>query len=162
MNSGNQPFTVRSTPEEWASIMELAVREVFELMLGVKVTTPQEEAAPAVEITSMVGFGGQWCGVLSVRCSRETAVRMAAKMLGVALANDSQDVQDAFGELCNMIAGNFKNKIAGMSASCVLSVPTVVSGDDYSVYSLGDSDVLEVPLLFEGMPFITRLDIHSA
>jgi len=35
-----------------------------------------------------------------------------------------------------MVAGNFKNKISGLSEACVLSAPTVVVGGDYRVHSL--------------------------
>jgi chemotaxis protein CheX len=70
-------------------------------------------------------------------------------------------VKDAFGEVGNMIAGNFKNKISGMGDSCMLSVPTVITGTDYSVHSLADSDGVEVRQLFEGSPFLVMLEIHS-
>jgi len=43
----------------------------------------------------------------------------------------------------------------------MLSVPTVVTGEDYSLYSLTDSAAVEVRLLFEGMPLIISLQLHS-
>ena len=35
------------------------------------------------------------------------------------------------GELRNMIAGNFKLKVTSLADHCMLSVPTVITGDDY-------------------------------
>ncbi len=63
---------------------------------------------------------------------------MAFKMLGAETDKNSQEVRDAFGEICNMVAGNFKNKISGLGEGCMLSVPTVVTGNDYSLHSLTD------------------------
>jgi chemotaxis protein CheX len=86
---------------------------------------------------------------------------MTSKMLGVALDKVGPDVSDALGEVCNMVAGNFKNKIAGLAESCMLSPPTVITGSDYSLHSLADSPGIEVSLLFEGMPIVISLQIHS-
>jgi chemotaxis protein CheX len=70
-------------------------------------------------------------------------------------------VWDAIGEVCNMIAGNFKNKLSGMGSGCMLSVPTVITGGDYTFHSLADDGSLEVRLLFEGAPIQVALEIHS-
>jgi CheY-specific phosphatase CheX len=60
-----------------------------------------------------------------------------------------------------MVAGNFKNKIAGLAEGCMLSPPTVVTGSDYSLHSLAESPGLEISLLFERMPIVISLEIHS-
>jgi chemotaxis protein CheX len=106
-------------------------------------------------------MAGQLCGVLSVRCDGKAAALMTSKMLGVALDKVGPDVSDALGEVCNMVAGNFKNKIAGLAEGCMLSPPTVITGSDYSMHSLADSPGIEVSLLFEGMPIAISLMIHS-
>ena len=82
-------------------------------------------------------------------------------MLGVELDKVSSEISDALGEVCNMVAGNFKNKISGLSEGCMLSVPTVITGTDYSLYSPADSPGLEVRLLFEGKPIIISLQIRG-
>jgi len=139
----------------------LATREVFEMMLGCKLAQPEIAVDGSFDITAMVGLAGQMCGVLTVRCAAKSATHMASKILGMAPAEGSQDVLDALGEICNMVAGNFKNKVAGMGDGCMLSVPTVITGNDYSLHSLADSGALEVRLLFESMPIAITLQIHS-
>jgi CheY-specific phosphatase CheX len=66
---------------------------------------------------------------------------------------------DAIGEVANMVAGNFKNKLTGMGDKCMLSVPTVISGEDYNFHSSADSTQLEVSFLFEGAPLLIALEI---
>jgi chemotaxis protein CheX len=100
-------------------------------------------------------------GVLTMRCAAKSATLMASKMLDMEPAEDSHDVLDALGEICNMVAGNFKNKVAGMGDGCMLSVPTVITGNSYSLHSLADSGALEVRLLFESEPIAITLQIHS-
>jgi chemotaxis protein CheX len=154
--AGNQ-----STRENWPALLEVAAREVFELMLGCRLTPAETLPDSPMDITSMVGLAGQLCGVLSVRCSKESSTIMASKMLGIEPSKVGAEMGDAFGEICNMVAGNFKNKISGLGDGCMLSVPTVIMGNDYSLHSLSDAAAIELRLLFENMPVQITLQIHS-
>ena len=71
------------------------------------------------------------------------------------------EIWDALGEICNMVAGNFKNKIPGMGDGCMLSVPTVITGGDYNCHSFGYSSMIRVNFLFEGSRVVAALEIHS-
>jgi chemotaxis protein CheX len=146
--------------EEWIPLLDMAVREVFELMLGSQLTIPATTDDDKYDTTAMVGLAGQLCGVLSVRCSRKAAALMTSKMLGVELDKVDPEIADALGEVSNMVAGNFKNKITDLAEGCMLSPPTVVTGTDYSLHSMTDSPGLEVRLLFEDMPVVIALEIH--
>jgi chemotaxis protein CheX len=139
----------------------MATREVFELMLGCQLTIPAAAEEPIPEVTAMVGLAGQLCGVLSVRCDGKAAALMTSKMLGVELDKVGPEISDAIGEVCNMVAGNFKNKIAGLAEGCLLSPPTVITGSNYSLHCLAESPGLELRLLFERMPIVISLEIHS-
>jgi chemotaxis protein CheX len=159
MRSLGELLAADSSREAWLPMLEVATREVFELMLGCQlgVSSP-EEVIP--DVTAMVGMAGQLCGVLSVRCSGKAAALMTSKMLGVELDKVGPEMSDALGEVCNMVAGNFKNKIAGLAEGCMLSPPTVITGSDYSLHSLADSP-LEVRFLFEGIPIVISLQVHT-
>jgi chemotaxis protein CheX len=86
---------------------------------------------------------------------------MACKMLGLGPNEVDQHMWDAVGEVCNMVAGNFKNKLVGLSEHCMLSVPTVITGADYCLHSLADGGSLEVVLIFEGEPIVVALELHT-
>ncbi|HTP44294.1 MAG TPA: chemotaxis protein CheX [Candidatus Acidoferrum sp.] len=159
MKSANDFLAVSNEHSDWIPLLELSAREVFELMLGCHLKPLQAVPETNLDITAMVGLAGQLCGVLSIRSSKDAAGLMAFKMLGAAADNDSQEVRDAFGEICNMVAGNFKNKVSGMAEGCMLSVPTVVTGNDYSLHSLADSPPLEVNLQFENHDLVISLEI---
>jgi len=159
MKSANDFLAVSNEHSDWIPLLELSAREVFELMLGCHLKPLQPVPETGLDITAMVGLAGQLCGVLSVRSSRESAALMACKMLGAEADKESQEVRDAFGEICNMVAGNFKNKVSGLGEGCMLSVPTVVTGNDYSLHSLTDSPPLEVSLQFENHALVISLEI---
>jgi chemotaxis protein CheX len=162
MKSANEMLAVSDSHENWLPLIEMSAREVFELMLASKLSL----AAPGggkvpMNVTAMVGLAGQLCGVLSVRCDGKAAALMTSKMLGVDLDKVGPEVSDALGEICNMVAGNFKNKISGLAEGCMLSPPTVITGSDYDLHSMGNSPALEINLIFENMPIEVTLQIHS-
>ena len=145
----------------WIPLLEMATREVFELMLSCHLAPVPSMDESSLNVTSMVGLAGKLCGVITVRCNEKTAVLMASKMLGLPTEKVGKDFPDALGEVCNMVAGNFKNKIAGLSDGCMLSPPSVITGSDYSLHSLADSPALQIRVLFENLPIIVTLQVHS-
>jgi chemotaxis protein CheX len=157
----NDVITTDTRRREWTPLLESAAREVFELMLGCPLTAPATEERASLDTTAMVGLAGKLCGVMSLRCDSASAALMACKMLGIPPDKVGPDISDALGEVCNMVAGNFKNKISGLSEGCMLSVPTVITGSDYSLYSQADLPALEVSFLFEGAPITISLQIRS-
>lgn len=147
--------------ECWLPTLQLAMQEVFQLMLGSHLDTPAELPGDEnLDITSMVGLAGQLCGILSVRCSAKSASHMASLMLGIDPEKAGPEMWDAVGEICNMVAGNFKNKVTGLGDGCMLSVPTVITGGDYNVHSMVNDDICAV-FLFEGEPVVLTLEVHS-
>jgi len=149
--------------EYWVPLLGLAAQEVFASMLASQVVSSPEPIAEAepLNITAMVGLAGHLCGILTVKSSEKAATLMCSKMLGIEASQAGPQMYDAVGEVCNMIAGNFKNKIAGMNDATMLSVPTVIIGDSYSLHSLTDSGRIGINLLFEGLPLIVSLEVHS-
>ena len=156
-------LAANGTHENWISLIEISAKEVFELMLSSQLTSPECHTPSLLPlgVTAMVGLAGQLCGLISVRCNEKAAALMTSKMLGVPFDKVGPEVSDALGEICNMVAGNFKNKIAGLGDGCMLSPPTVIAGSDYDLHSPAESPGLEVKLLFEGLPIVITLQINS-
>jgi chemotaxis protein CheX len=161
MRPASEMLAAGQRHENWTPLLELSVREVFELMVGCQLSEWSPEHDATLDLTAMVGLAGQMCGLLSLRCDKKSAVLMASKMLGLEPDDVGQEMADALGEVCNMIAGNFKNKISGMGNGCMLSVPTVITGTDYNLYSNADSPGVEVRMLFENTPVVISLQLRD-
>lgn len=143
-------------------MLECAALEVFELMAGVRLTVdPAPCETQHGEETAMVGMAGALCGMMTLRCSRALSVRLASCMLGGDGASSASTARDALGELCNMIAGNFKGKISQLADQCMLSVPTVITGENYSLSTVDPSDGITITLLLGGEPIWISLIIQG-
>ena len=148
----------------WLPLLALSVREVFETMLATKVV-PVFEASQKVQLdwTAMVGLTGQLRGIVTFSCAGKTAIAVASKMLGTTVKETDDRAGDALGEICNMIAGNFKHKISELTDDCALSPPTVVIGRDYRLYrrSAGAESSFQVTFAFDGVPVHVCLDVRK-
>lgn len=161
MAKSTSQATVHFDPS-WKTIMECAAVEVFELMAGVRLElNPTSKEEPRGEQTAMVGMAGALCGMTTLRCSQVSAGKLASLMLGGDAASNPSTARDALGELCNMIAGNFKSKISNLADHCMLSVPTVITGEDYSLDTAEPTEGVTVALTYEGEPIWVALLIHA-
>lgn len=100
-------------------------------------------------VSASIQISGVWEGAIAVHCPVRLARRIAATMFGGEIEDDL--VQDALGEVANIIAGNVKRLLPG---PCGLSLPTVVEGRDYVVRIPTLSAVVAgASLECEGIPF---------
>lgn len=144
----------------WKTILEVAAIEVFQLMAGARlVPNPASSREPHGEKTAMVGLAGALRGMATIRCSNQTATKLASLMLESSGASN-QATSDALGELCNMVAGDFKSKISTLADHCMLSVPTVISGEDYFMQHSESTETFQVALTYEGDPIWVSIIIH--
>lgn len=116
--STDTSLTTRSHQENWLPVLELAIEEVFQIMLGQRVTpaAPSDAHDPS-GFTAMVGIAGALCGILTISCSKKAARDVAICMIGPEIADSEEQVSDALGEVCNMIAGNFESGSAQMKSA---------------------------------------------
>ncbi len=136
-------FAIRSKQENWLPVLDLAVEEVFAIMLNCKVKpAPQSGDKPNGEFTAMVGLAGALCGILTVCCDRKTAGQVAKSMLGEE-AKSEAEVADALGEICNMIAGNFESgsaRIKAASQAAFDRIANLLRPRDYRLRIEGHTD----------------------
>ncbi|MGA2961619.1 MAG: chemotaxis protein CheX [Candidatus Korobacteraceae bacterium] len=133
------------------------VQDVFEMMVGTTLTRCPEPQPIAAQFTAMIGIAGPLCGLLSIHCSKQAALLIASRMLGVPLEEAGPQAWDAMGEVCNMVAGSFKAKLGEVGESSMLSVPSVVSGRDYRLRPMISGIVTELRLQFDDEPIWFRL-----
>jgi len=121
-------------------LADATVTEVFKLMFGfdiriVDLLNLGASACALDERTAIVGFSGSMRGWCQIRITTSAAQSIASAMLGGMPVDEHDDsINDALGELCNMLAGGWKNGVPGLSSECALSPPTVISGRDYKVH----------------------------
>ena len=141
--STDTSLATRSHEENWQPVLELAVEEVFEIMLGCRVKpVSATDNPPNRDFTAMVGLAGALGGIITVCCSAKTASCLAKAMLGAA-AESEGEVADALGEICNMVSGNFESGSAKMKSTSQAAFDRIASmlrAGDYRLRIEGHTD----------------------
>lgn len=149
-----------------------ALSSVFETMLGsdvefrgaadysgVKAPLPDlggEEMS--MIFVGSVGFVGSVNGVVYLYMKSQFAEAAARKI--TALEGDDLDfeiVSDVCGELTNVFVGGFKNALADRDYNSVLTIPTVLSGDELYISTLGVVKHLRHNFVSEGDEIVADL-----
>jgi chemotaxis protein CheX len=146
---------------QWRTVLGDSAMEVFATMVGPGITSTAEgSTSGTTNVTGIVGIAGAVRAILTLRCSAQSAIKIASQMLMVPLEEAAAQQCDAIGEICNMVAGQFKAKI-GFEDKCMLSVPTVIRGSDYRLHSVPNSERLDITLLYEQEPILFALEIRK-
>ena len=80
-------------------------------------------------------------------------------MLGMECEEVGDDLNDAIGEIANMLGGGVKQVLSKGGLDVKLSIPTVISGEDYTVNSLSDIDCVVIPFVIENEKFLVGLTL---
>jgi chemotaxis protein CheX len=145
-----------------ASIAEIA-KGVFSTMVMMELTEEPPLAEPVVSfhdtVTSMVGLAGTYSGVLAIHCPKPLALKVTSNMLGMDVMEMDDDVNDAMGEIANMIGGDVKHIFSPKGADINLSIPTVIYGSDYVLESMSSAESMVMPFQCEGERFLLSFKI---
>jgi chemotaxis protein CheX len=112
-----------------------SVVEIFSTMLMLDVAScgePEADSTPLVDsITGIVGLAGTHKGCLAIHLPNKVAMTITSNFLGMDVEEINADVEDAVGELANMLGGNVKSILSEKGRDIELSLPTTVSGHEY-------------------------------
>ncbi|HOJ33965.1 MAG TPA: chemotaxis protein CheX [Candidatus Hydrogenedentes bacterium] len=98
------------------------------------------------EVLALIGISGAVRGSLAITMPAETAIAIAGKLLGTQLSGFDETVSDCLGEAVNIIAGGAKAKLSELlNTTLDLTLPTVIRGGSYEMYSPSRVKWLEVP-----------------
>ncbi|WP_297056330.1 chemotaxis protein CheX [Thermosulfurimonas sp.] len=134
-----------------------ALKESVEEVIGVYTGTPpvlknystRQNEFPLGEITAIAGLTGEKVsGAFVVSFSKEALFKILEALFGSAPTEVTDEVEDAAGEMANMICGAFRRRFEQQGISLSASTPSIVTGKDYRLHTLCKSDhlVLEFEL----------------
>lgn len=103
------------------------VAQVWQSVLGVPARRAEHAFSLDDALTASVGLHGRWNGAVTLTCPPAAATAVARAMLDVAVHDSlsEQDVEDALGEVANVVGGNVKALLTGADR---LGLPRVSTG----------------------------------
>jgi chemotaxis protein CheX len=137
------------------------VGEIFSTMVGIEDVQISHEVEAVTHftnsVTAMVGLAGTCNGMVCLHTSQTLALIFTAQMLGMDESEVGDDVNDALGEIANMIGGSFKHHLSNGGDDIKLSTPSVVTGTTYSFSSGRPGDTLTLLFNAKGEEFMVSV-----
>jgi chemotaxis protein CheX len=122
-----------------------AVGDVFKTMMGRAIALDPAEAgadeagASAPQVIGTVGFIGDINGLVYLYLTEDFANQCTAQILGMNAfelkTKGDEVVNDAIGELTNMVVGSFKNALCDAGYPCKLTIPSILRGRNFCIQS---------------------------
>ncbi|CCG05734.1 chemotaxis protein CheX [Blastococcus saxobsidens] len=130
-----------------ATVLSIAEETWVALVGEDEVLVPIPGAAPVDIVSSWVDVVGPWTGSVVLTTGRGTAEELSRALLREAVPEvlEHEDVEDAFGEIANVVGGNVKAALPGPSG---LSLPQVGSAPVVR----NPVDVCRVDVVWRGEP----------
>ncbi|MGA2751168.1 MAG: chemotaxis protein CheX [Verrucomicrobiota bacterium] len=124
-----------------------AIVKTFQTMLSIKLESADVHKVPPFGselLLGAIGFRGKAEGSVYLRLSLDSGKVIAARIFGLQPSDSvaSNEIDDAVGEVLNIIAGNFKSNLCDAGLDCRLETPQVTRTRQFSVPK-GPRDGLE-------------------
>lgn len=139
-------MTTQSIPiEEVCDWLNTSVTDVFSTMFSSEAhVAPPLDSHGTTEplVIGSVGFVGKMNGVVYLGVTAAFARTLTSRMLGMPEAEIEGDemVNDVIGELSNMIVGSVKSRLCDRGAPCVLTIPSILRGQNFEVQPIKPSE----------------------
>jgi chemotaxis protein CheX len=134
-----------------------ATKDVLAAMASLDVVagTPyiKKDKTARGDVSAVIGITGDKHGTFSISFDRKTAVHIVKQMLGDAIEDILQDVQDAMGEITNMISGQARVGLADMGLKLQGSTPSVIMGDNHTIAHMTSAMAVAIPFSCEAGNF---------
>ncbi|RPH41520.1 MAG: chemotaxis protein CheX [Desulfobulbaceae bacterium] len=143
-----------------------STQEIFSSMVMMEVTALDESVTEGSvhtqSITGLIGLAGTYKGVLAIHMPNEVAMAVTSSFLGMDVEEINADVEDAIGELANMLGGNVKTILSESGRDINLSLPSTISGKEYN-FQLASEAAERTVICFESQPgrFHVELQLES-
>ena len=93
----------------------------------------EKNAATECDVSGVIGLTGEARGAVVISMKQELAVKLTAKLTGSKKSTpNAETIDDALGEIINIIAGNAKKELEE-SLRLVISLPTIIKGKGHSI-----------------------------
>ena len=142
-----------------------STQEIFSSMIMLDVTPGEpyrrKNSKLSHCVSGIIGLAGNTKGLLAIHLPYTAALAITGAFLGMDVEEIDDDVRDAIGELANMLGGNVKAALDPKGTEIQLSMPSCISGDEYSIDCDADAEEITVPFELNGETFLVELQLSK-
>jgi chemotaxis protein CheX len=113
------------------------------------------------DVTGVIGLTGEASGTISVSFTEKCILTVVSRMFGEEVSSLNREIQDAVGEIANMISGHSRQRLESMGKSLRAAIPTVIMGKDHSISHITTFPVMAIPFSTDYGDFTVEICIED-
>lgn len=141
-----------------------AVKSVISTMAMIQVTagTPfiKRDSTAQGDVTGIIGMSGERNGTISVTFTENCVLKIVSNMLGEEITEMGQDIQDAVGEITNMISGQARKGLAEVGMTFDGGIPSVIMGKNHTITHISKEPILAIPFSTDQGDFTVEVSLE--
>lgn len=139
--------------------------EIFTSMVMMEITV-SDKSSPEVDrlentITGVIGLAGKYKGILVIHFPYNVAFTITSNFLGIDVEEMNEDVEDAIGEIANMLGGSIKSVLSDNGKDIDLSLPSTVFGKEYGFQTIKNAEKTVISFTSDPGSFIVELQLEK-
>lgn len=142
-----------------------SAKEIFTTMVMMEISVSGDymtESIPLTEsISGVIGLAGTHKGVLAIHIPNKVAMAITSSFLGMDVEEMNEDVEDAVGELANMLGGNVKSILSEKGRDIDLSLPSTIIGKQYDFQPTKEAERIIIPFKCDAGEFAIDLQLEK-
>lgn len=144
--------------------IESTVRSL-DMMAGIQAEkiglSVKEDLITSFDISAIIGLTGETSGSIIISVPEKLACRIASNMLMEEIGSMNQAVQDAIGEIGNIVVGDARRMLIQEGFQLNISIPTVVMGKGHTISRSGDVPCIAIPFRTEHGEFEVNVGLRE-
>lgn len=97
------------------------------------------------DVSGVIGLTGETRGTISVSFTEASILPIVSNMLGEEVKELNEEIEDAVGEITNMISGQARKKLEELGRTLKAAIPTVITGRDHAVKHVTTYPIIAIP-----------------
>jgi chemotaxis protein CheX len=114
------------------------------------------------DVTGIIGLLGEGVeGTMAISFAESCILRVVSNMLGEEITDLNNEIEDAVGELTNMISGAARAELETKSYSFRMAIPSVITRRGHSIAVITRFPIVQIPFETDYGPFYVEACLHQ-
>lgn len=119
------------------------------------------DAATNGDVSGIIGITGDAQGSMSLTFQEASICYIVSNMFGEPMEELNAEVEDAVGELTNMICGDARRDLAEKGKVLIGAIPTVISAKNHTIKHMANGPILAIPFNTEKGGFVVEVCLND-
>lgn len=109
------------------------------------------------DVSAVIGITGASEGSLSVSFTEPCICSIVSNMFGESITSVNKEVEDAVGEITNMISGDARRELSEKDIILKAAIPTVITGKEHTIKHMTNGPVIVIPFTTDNGEFAVEV-----